>query len=84
MIKNIDKHRIALERIVAQPYRYGIKNVIASAIEPTLFTPYRQTIAQPDIVFYTSNMDIYLIEYKSNGNNSLIKKAEKQLSNAAD
>lgn len=82
MVKKKSCHQKALEYIALKPSLFGFKNIIATAIEPTLFDNRGRIIAQPDLIFYGANRDIYIVEYKSNGDERLIKRAQEQLYNA--
>ena len=71
-----------MEYIALKPSLIGFKNIIVTAIEPTLFDNRGRIIAKPDLIFYSVNKDIYIVEHKSNGNEDLIKRAQEQLYNA--
>ncbi len=81
MPKKKSNHRKALEKIAANPSRYGFENIVASAIEVNLFNQRGEWDAQPDIIFLDSKGEVYVIEYKSNGDSRLIKRAKEQLYN---
>lgn len=74
-------HRKALEKIVLHPKEFGIEDVVYAAIESRLFDR-KKLIAEPDILFYCLGGDIYIIEYKGNGNGELLKRAQDQLTRA--
>jgi len=76
-------HRKALEWIALHPTEFCQgKKVVASLIEANLFDKGRM-IAQPDVVFYCTGKEIYIIEYKGNGNGELLQRAQEQLNRAA-
>jgi tRNA A37 threonylcarbamoyltransferase TsaD len=71
-------HSKALENIALHPELFGISHVIASVVEATLRDKNR-IVSQPDVVFYCSNGEIYILEYKGNGNGELMARAQDQL-----
>ncbi len=73
-------HRKEIEKLFSSPHEIGIENVIASSIEPQLYDGSGRLVAEPDLVFYCSNGDVYVVEYKSNGDSTSI--AVNQLYNA--
>lgn len=75
-------HRKALEKIAKAPQNFGIEHIVSCAIEQTLYHNGRGIIAQPDIIFESSDNQIYIIEYKGNGEDRLLERAQKQLENA--
>ena len=78
-MKRKSSHKKALEKIAANPSKYGFRNILASSIEPNLFDNGGRQVAQPDLVLYDRRGEIHIVEYKSNGNPELIKRAEEQL-----
>ena len=83
MIKQTD-HRRALEKIAANPSKYGFENTIAIAMEVNLFDKTGRQVAQPDLVLYDTKGEITIVEYKNNGDQALIERAQEQLYNAVD
>jgi hypothetical protein len=75
-------HRRALEEIALHPDLFGISNVVSSIIEMNLLDK-KGLIAQPDVVFYCSNREVYILEYKGNGNGEFLARAQEQLLKAA-
>lgn len=82
MSKKKSCHKKASEYIALKPFLFGFDNIIATAIEPILFDKRGRTIAQPDLILYDSQGEIYIVEYKSNGDAALIERAREQLYNA--
>lgn len=82
MVKKKSCHQKSLEYLALKPSLFGFKNIIATVIEPTLFDNRGRIIAKPDLIFYDANREIYVVEYKSNGDERLIKRAQEQLYNA--
>ncbi|MBT96591.1 hypothetical protein CMI49_00640 [Candidatus Pacearchaeota archaeon] len=80
MVKS--SHRKALEKIAACPSRFGFEDILATIIEANLYNRKGQIVAQPDLILYSSEGDIYVIEYKSNGDKKLIERAKDQLYNS--
>jgi len=77
-------HRKALETIAANPSRFGFEDIIATAIEMNLYNRRKRLVAQPDIVLWGKSNNLYIVEYKSNGDISEIQRAQQQLSIAKD
>lgn len=71
-------HEKALENIVQHPELFDIENVISSAIEVNLYDGKRK-VSQPDVVFYCLGGEVYILEYKGNGNGELMARAQEQL-----
>ena len=82
MTKENNAHKRALEKIAANPEKFGFEHIVYVSIEPSLYANGRGIIAQPDIVFESSKHEIYIIEYKGNGDEELMKTARRQLDNA--
>lgn len=82
MVKQNNAHRRALEKIAANPDKFGFEHIVSVSIEPNLYHNGRGILAQPDLVLETSRREIYIIEYKGNGNQELMERARKQLENA--
>ncbi|MGA2130381.1 MAG: hypothetical protein ABSG05_02085 [Candidatus Pacearchaeota archaeon] len=83
MKRDNNSHKRALEKIASSAGKLGIENTISVLIEPTLLDRGR-IITQPDVVFETRNgeKEVYIIEYKCNGNGELLERAKKQLETA--
>jgi hypothetical protein len=80
MKRENNKHRRALEKIAASPGKFGFENSISISIETNLFHCGR-LIAQPDLIIEVIGKEVYVIEYKGNGNGELMERAQKQLQN---
>ena len=81
MTEKRSAHRKALEKIALNSGKIEIPKVISSVIEKNLFHQ-GKLLAQPDVIFECSNKDVYIIEYKANGNDELLRRAQIQLQNA--
>lgn len=82
MTKQNNAHRRALEKIASNPEKFGFEHIVSVSIEPNLYHNGKGILAQPDVVFESAKHEIYVIEYKGNGNGDLIERARKQLENA--
>lgn len=82
MVKKKSCHQKALELIALKPALFGFQNIIAISIESILFDKRGRTIAQPDLILYDTQGELYIVEYKSNGDIALIERAREQLYNA--
>jgi hypothetical protein len=82
MTKQNNAHRRALEKIAANPEKFGFEHVVSAAIESNLRHNGRGILAQPDIILETSQKEVYIIEYKGNGDKDLLERARGQLENA--
>ncbi len=71
-------HSKALENIAQHPELFGIDKVVASVIEANLCDKNR-LISQPDVIFYCLNKNVYILEYKGNGNGEMMARAQEQL-----
>ncbi len=79
-------HTKALEIIASHPDAFGIPGVVGYVIEQTLLGDGRRVIAQPDLVFFCKNegvSEVYIVEYKGNGNGNYYLKAQDQVARAA-
>ena len=74
-------HRKALEKMALHPEILGIKEAVSSVIEKNLFHR-RKTLAQPDVIFECKGGDVHIVEYKSNGNGELLRRAQQQIERA--
>lgn len=84
MSRQNNAHRKALEKIAADPKKFGYEGVISLVIEADLYHK-RKLIAQPDIFMESingKNREINIIEYKSNGDERLLDRAKIQLERA--
>lgn len=75
----VDKHSKAIGKIASRPSIIGLTDIVASAVEVKLFDSHGNLVAEPDVILYSKTGDIYVIEYKDNGDRRLMKKAEEQL-----
>ncbi len=82
MTKENNAHRRALEKIAANPGKFGFEHIVSVSIEPNLYCNGRGILAQPDIVLESIKHEIYILEYKGNGDEELMKRARRQLENA--
>jgi len=71
-------HRKALEKIAANPGKFGFKNIVYLSLEPDIYSG-RRRLKRPDIFMQTSTGEIHLVEYKGNGDEDLLEKAREQL-----
>jgi len=82
--KEMNMHKVAIEKIANNPGKIGIKgNIVGVCLEKKLYDikkGIRYQIAQPDIIFELSTGEIIIIEYKNNGN--CLEKAQQQLARA--
>jgi len=83
MIRHNNGHRRALEKIANHPGKFITKKIppLSVSIETTLYHKGR-IISQPDVIIELVNREIYIIEYKGNGNGDALDRARKQLENA--
>jgi len=77
-----NSHRRALEKIAASPEKFGFEHIVSVSVEPNLYHNGRGILAQPDIVLESVKKEIYIIEYKGNGDKDLMERARRQLENA--
>ncbi len=82
MTKQNNSHRKALEKIAVNPSKFGFEHIVSVSIEPNLYHNGRGILAQPDLVLESVRKEIYILEYKGNGNGELMERARKQLENA--
>jgi len=82
MPKQNNAHRRALEKIASNPEKFGFEHVASVSIEPNLYHNGRGILAQPDLVLETSQKEVYIVEYKGNGDKELMERARGQLENA--
>ena len=73
-------HRKALEFIASHPGKFGFKDVVDFKIEDALRHE-GKTIVEVDVIFFTSEGDVILVEYKNSDDKSRI--ARQQLTRAA-
>jgi len=71
-------HEKALEKIALNADVLDIPHVVSVTQEKKLFHKGR-IIAEPDIIFECSTGEVYIIEYKGNGNGELLRRAQRQL-----
>ncbi len=83
MTKSNNAHHRALEKIVANPEKFGFNHIVSASIEQNLYHNGKGLLAQPDIILESSTGDIHIIEYKGNGDERLMERAQGQLANAA-
>src|SRR4030042_4713531 len=82
MTRQNNAHRRALEKIAANPSKFGFENIVSVSIEQTLYHNEKGILAQPDVVLESSKKEVYIIEYKGNGNGELLERAMRQLNHA--
>jgi hypothetical protein len=82
MTKQNNAHKRALEKIAANPDKFGFEHIVSVSIEPNLYNNGRGILAQPDLVLESTKHEIYILEYKGNGNGGLMERARRQLENA--
>jgi len=83
MTKQNNTHRRSLEKIAQNPSKFGFKRIIYVAIEPRLFDKSRRLVAEPDLILKSSEGDVFIVEYKSNGDVTLLERAEEQVARAS-
>lgn len=79
-------HHKSLEKIANNPSDFGILNVRSFVIEQKLFNKAGRVVAEPDVVFFCrgeNGPEVYIIEYKGNGNGEYQEKAQEQITAAA-
>ena len=82
MSKRNSYHWKALEKIVSNPCMFGFEKIISASTEVNLFDHRGKIVAQPDVILRSVKGVVYLIEYKSNGDGEMTKRAKEQLQRA--
>jgi len=77
-------HKKDLEKIAQNPSKFGFNHIVCVSVEPTLYVNGNggRIIAQPDLVMESSKKEVHIVEYKSNGDQRLMERAQKQIENA--
>lgn len=83
MVRSNNAHLRALEKIVFNPEKFGFTHIVSAPIEQNLYHNEKGLLAQPDIILESSTGDVHIIEYKGNGDEKLMDRAQGQLANAA-
>jgi len=81
MTRQNNQHRRALEKIAANPAKFGFNDVVFIAVEPKIYNV-RRLLGEPDLFIETSKGIIHVVEYKGNGNGEHLQRAEDQLRTA--
>ena len=84
MTRQNNAHRKALEKIAQNPSKFGFEHVVSVSIEPFFYVNGngKRIIAQPDLIMESSKKEVHIIEYKGNGDQKLMERAQHQIENA--